>query len=102
MGNGRSSNEPQGNGQDLTDGLGSLLRIDVRPAAEYTVPNDNSFFNHPTARQELWDYGLRNSWRFSFDRLTGDLYIADVGQNAREEVNIAPATQGGSTGLNYG
>jgi hypothetical protein len=58
--------------------------------------------NQPPARGELWDYGLRNPWRFSFDRQTGDLYIADVGQNDREEVNVSPANAGGGKGLNYG
>ena len=102
MGDGGSGNDPQENGQDRTDLLGSLLRIDVSPAGDYTVPTDNPFFNDPPARPELWDYGLRNPWRFSFDRLTGDLYIADVGQSAREEINVAPAAQGSGKGLNYG
>lgn len=102
MGDGGSGNDPQGNGQDLTDLLGSLLRIDVRPQSDYIIPGDNPFINHPSARPELWDIGLRNPWRFSFDRQTGDLYIADVGQNAREEVNVAPSSQGGGKGINYG
>ena len=102
MGDGGSGNDPQNNGQDLTDLLGSLLRIDVSPAGNYAVPSDNPFVNQPPARGELWDYGLRNPWRFSFDRQTGDLYIADVGQNAREEVNVSPASTGGGKGLNYG
>lgn len=102
MGDGGSGNDPQGNGQDLTDLLGSLLRIDVSPQGDYTIPGDNPFIDLATARPELWDFGLRNPWRFSFDRLTGDLYIADVGQNAREEINVAPAAQGRGRGLNYG
>jgi len=102
MGDGGSGNDPQGNGQDLTDLLGSLLRIDVSPQGDYTVPDDNPFISQPAARPELWDVGLRNPWRFSFDRETGDLYIADVGQNAREEINVAPAAQGRGKGLNYG
>lgn len=102
MGDGGSGNDPEGNGQDLTDLLGSLLRIDVSPQEDYTVPGDNPFLGHPSARPELWDFGLRNPWRFSFDRQTGDLYIADVGQNAREEINVAPAAQGSGRGLNYG
>ena len=102
MGDGGSGNDPQGNGQDLTDLLGSLLRIDVSPQGDYTVPGDNPFISQPAARPELWDFGLRNPWRFSFDRETGDLYIADVGQNAREEINVAPAAQGRGKGLNYG
>lgn len=102
MGDGGSGNDPEGNGQDLTDLLGSLLRIDVSPQGDYTVPGDNPFIGQATARPELWDFGLRNPWRFSFDRLTGDLYIADVGQNAREEIDVAPAAQGRGKGLNYG
>ncbi|MCC6544174.1 MAG: PQQ-dependent sugar dehydrogenase [Nitrospirae bacterium] len=102
MGDGGSGNDPQGNGQDMTDLLGSLLRIDVRPQGNYTIPVDNPFISQPSARPELWDIGLRNPWRFSFDRKTGDLYIADVGQNAREEIDIAPASQGGGKGANYG
>jgi glucose/arabinose dehydrogenase len=102
MGDGGSGNDPQNNGQDLTDLLGSLLRIDVSPAGDYAIPSNNPFVNQPPARGELWDYGLRNPWRFSFDRQTGDLYIADVGQNDREEVNLSPASAGGGKGLNYG
>lgn len=102
MGDGGSGDDPQSNGQDLTDLLGSILRIDASPPGEYTVPGDNPYFNRPPARPELWDYGLRNPWRFSFDRQTGDLYIADVGQNTREEINVAPAAQGRGKGLNYG
>ncbi|MCI0530092.1 MAG: PQQ-dependent sugar dehydrogenase [Nitrospira sp.] len=102
MGDGGSGNDPQGNGQDLTDLLGSLLRIDVSPAGNYVIPNDNPFKNVPLVKEELWNYGLRNPWRFSFDRQTGDLYIADVGQGAREEINVALAILGRGKGLNYG
>jgi glucose/arabinose dehydrogenase len=102
LGDGGDANDSQGNGQDLTDLLGSLLRIDVSPDGDYTVPSDNPFVNHATAKRELWDYGLRNPWRFSFDRFTGDLYVADVGQGDREEINVSPASQGGGKGLNYG
>jgi len=102
FGDGGSGGDPLGNGQDLTDLLGSLLRIDVSPNGDYVVPNDNPFVNQPPALSELWDYGLRNPWRFSFDRQTGDLYIADVGQNNYEEVNVSPAASGAGKGLNYG
>ena len=102
MGDGGSGNDPHGNGQDKTDLLGSLLRIDVRPLGDYIIPGDNPFIINLSARPELWDFGLRNPWRFSFDRQTGDLYIADVGQNNREEVNVAPSSQGGGKGINYG
>jgi glucose/arabinose dehydrogenase len=83
-----------GNGQDLGALLGKMLRIDVTNQDTYAIPPDNPFGN------EIWSYGLRNPWRFSFDRTTGDLYIADVGQNAYEEVNFQPASSTG--GENYG
>src|SRR5690606_39557335 len=76
-----------------------LLRVDVS-GEELAVPPDNPFVATEGARPEIWAYGLRNPWRFSFDRETGDLYIADVGQNAFEEVNFQPATSTG--GENYG
>ena len=102
MGDGGSGGDPQGNGQDRLDLLGSLLRIDVRGAGGYAVPADNPFAGLTDARPELWDIGLRNPWRFSFDRSTGDLYIADVGQNEREEINVALRSAGGGHGANYG
>lgn len=99
LGDGGSGGDPQGNGQDLTTFLGKLLRIDVS-SAMYTVPNSNPFVGRGDARHEIWAYGLRNPWRFSFDPATGDLYIADVGQNAFEEVNLQLA--GSTGGENYG
>ncbi len=102
LGDGGSGGDPHGNGQSRAELLGSLLRIDVRPAGAYAIPLDNPFVGQPGARPELWDYGLRNPWRFSFDRANGDLYIADVGQNRREEVNVATTASGGGRGLNYG
>lgn len=102
MGDGGSGGDPLGNGQDLSDLLGSLLRIDVSTDGGYTIPSNNPFVNQSPSRAELWDYGLRNPWRFSFDRQTGDLYIADVGQNAREEINVALSANGRGKGLNYG
>jgi glucose/arabinose dehydrogenase len=83
-----------GNGQDLDALLGKMLRIDVTNPDTYAVPPDNPFGD------EIWSYGWRNPWRFSFDRATGDLYIADVGQNAYEEVHFQPAASAG--GENYG
>lgn len=83
-----------GNGQDLDALLGKILRLDVSSQETYAVPPDNPFGN------EIWSYGWRNPWRFSFDRATRDLYIADVGQNAYEEVNFQPAASKG--GENYG
>jgi hypothetical protein len=98
-GDGGSGGDPRGNGQDLGTLLGKLLRLDVDGGQPYAVPPDNPFVDRPRARPEVWAYGLRNPWRFSFDRETGDLYIADVGQNQFEEVN---AVRGAGRGLNYG
>jgi glucose/arabinose dehydrogenase len=83
-----------GNGQDLNTLLGKMLRVDVTNQDTYAIPPDNPFGN------EIWSYGWRNPWRFSFDRATNDLYSADVGQNAYEEVNFQPADSTG--GENYG
>jgi len=98
LGDGGSAGDPQGHGQNRNDLLGSLLRLDVSGPG-YTTPPDNPFAGTSGARSELWNYGLRNPWRFSFDRQTGELYIADVGQGAREEVDVQPAAGGGE---NYG
>jgi hypothetical protein len=98
-GDGGSGGDPQGNGQDLGTLLGKLLRVDVDGGQPYAIPSDNPFADTPGARPEVWAYGLRNPWRFSFDRETGDLYVADVGQNRLEEVN---AVRGSGSGLNYG
>ena len=89
-----------GNGQYLGTLLGKMLRIDVRGVPTYTIPAANPFTRTAGARPEIWAYGLRNPWRFSFDRVTGDMYIADVGQNAWEEVSYQPASSVG--GENYG
>jgi len=88
-----SGHAPGGNGQSLNTLLGKILRIDPRPsgANPYTVPADNPFVGTANARPEIYVYGLRNPWRFSFDRATGDLWIADVGQNQYEEVTRLPA-----------
>jgi glucose/arabinose dehydrogenase len=99
LGDGGSGGDPLGSGQDLGTLLGALLRID--PAGDpYAIPPDNPFVDDPAARAEIWAYGLRNPWRFSFDAGTGDLWIADVGQSAREEVNRVAAGSGG--GHNFG
>jgi glucose/arabinose dehydrogenase len=102
LGDGGSSGDPQGRGQDLSDLLGSILRIDVQSGTSYTVPVDNPFVGQANARPEVWSYGLRNPWRFSFDRATGDLYIADVGERTLEEIDVAPAVEGAGKGINYG
>lgn len=99
-GDGGSSGDPQNNGQRLDTLLGKILRIDVDGGAPYVVPADNPFVASAGARDEIWAYGLRNPWRMSFDRATGDLFIADVGQGAWEEVNFQPA--GSAGGVNYG
>jgi len=82
--------------------LGKLLRIDVdvAPPAKYAIPPDNPFVGQTGARGEIWAYGLRNPWRFTFDRLTGDIFIGDVGQDNLEEIDFQPA--GSPGGENYG
>ncbi|MEV8633560.1 PQQ-dependent sugar dehydrogenase [Streptosporangium sp. NPDC051023] len=98
FGDGGSGGDPQGNGQNTGTWLGKILRIDPR-GTPYRVPGDNPFVGTRGARPEIWAYGLRNPWRFSFDRKTGDLWIGDVGQNSWEEVDFAPKGKGG---VNYG
>jgi glucose/arabinose dehydrogenase len=100
MGDGGGGGDPGNRAQNLGTHLGKLLRIDVDAEAPYAVPGDNPFVGSPLARPEIWAYGLRNPWRFSFDRATGDLLIADVGQNRFEEVNFVPASSHG--GENFG
>jgi glucose/arabinose dehydrogenase len=99
LGDGGSGGDPQGNGQDLGTLLGKILRIDPR-GKPYKIPEDNPFVGKEGARREIWAYGLRNPWRFGFDRETGDLWIGDVGQNRWEEVDYQPA--GSEGGENYG
>jgi glucose/arabinose dehydrogenase len=100
-GDGGSGCDPANNAQNLNSLLGKLLRIDVRNVAtSYSIPLTNPFVETPNARDEIWAYGLRNPWRFSFDRATGDLFIGDVGQNVREELNYQIA--GSPGGQNYG
>ncbi len=97
LGDGGSAGDPQGNAQSLRTHLGKILRLDVDGGDPYGIPADNLFGE---GLPEIWAYGLRNPWRFSFDRLSGDIYIADVGQNAWEEVNYLPA--GSPAGANFG
>jgi glucose/arabinose dehydrogenase len=94
LGDGGREDDPDGNGQNTSVLLGKLLRIDV-DADLYRVPPDNPFVGLEGHAPEIWAYGLRNPWRFSFDRATGDLYIGDVGQWSMEEVNYLPAGVGG-------
>ncbi len=102
LGDGGSSGDPQNRAQTRTSFLGKMLRIDVdvEDEAGYGIPPDNPFEDDETTPSEIWAWGLRNPWRNSFDRLTGDFWIADVGQNSREEINFQPA--GSSGGENYG
>jgi glucose/arabinose dehydrogenase len=100
LGDGGAANDPPGNGQNLDTLLAKILRIDVDAGSPYAIPADNPFVGHAGERGEIWLYGLRNPWRFSFDRITGDFYIGDVGQNLWEEVDVLPA--GGAAGVNYG
>lgn len=100
VGDGGAADDPLDSGQDLATLLGALLRMDVDQGQPYGVPADNPFAGDGRWRGEIWAWGLRNPWRFSFDRLTGDLYIADVGQNRYEEINFQPAASTG--GENYG
>ena len=102
LGDGGSAGDPQGNGQKKNTHLGKMLRIDVNNSSSttpYAIPPDNPFVGQTDYFPEIWSLGLRNPWRFSFDRTTGDLWIGDVGQNAREEVDFEPA---GTGGRNYG
>lgn len=102
LGDGGSGGDPDNRGQDLSDLLGSILRINVRSVDPYTIPDDNPFVGRPNARGEVWSYGLRNPWRFSFDRANGDLYIADVGQSQWEEIDVSTTVEGMGRGVNYG
>jgi glucose/arabinose dehydrogenase len=99
MGDGGGSGDPQEQGQDSTTFLGSMLRIDVN-SLPYSIPPDNPFITNASVPNEIWSVGWRNPWRFSFDRVTGHLFVADVGQNAMEEINIEDANDAG--GRNYG
>lgn len=99
-GDGGCCGDPNGHGQDRSELLGSLLRLDVGTSGPYTIPATNPWATSSSIRHELWNYGLRNPWRFSFDRATGDLYIADVGDGSREEVDVVSHLGGG--GQNFG
>lgn len=105
FGDGGSQGDPDDNGQDLGTLLAKLLRIDVGASISdggYTVPDDNPFVGQAGVRNEIWSLGLRNPWRFSFDRATGDLWIADVGAADWEEVDVLPASEGAGRGANLG
>ena len=101
-GDGGGAGDPENNAQDLSVLLGKILRLDVNSGSPYGIPASNPFSSSmdPNVRKEIWAYGLRNPWRMSFDKLTGDLFIGDVGQGAREEIDFQPAASDG--GENYG
>jgi glucose/arabinose dehydrogenase len=103
-GDGGSEGDPDRRALNLGEWLGKMLRIDPHASgnAAYTVPSDNPFVGVQGARPEIWSIGLRNPWRFSFDRSTSDLWIADVGQDHWEEVDVGWAADGGGRGLNFG
>jgi glucose/arabinose dehydrogenase len=100
IGDGGSENDPMNLGQNTSVLDGKILRISPRTGGGYSIPSDNPFVGRPGKRAEIWAYGLRNPWRFSFDRQTGDLAIGDVGQDRYEEVDFAP--RGSGKGANYG
>jgi glucose/arabinose dehydrogenase len=100
VGDGGGVGDPFNNAQRGDTLLGKLLRINVDGTLPFAIPRDNPFLSNPTKRDEIWALGLRNPWRFSFDRLTGDLFIADVGQNSWEEVSFEAVMNPG--GRNYG
>ena len=100
LGDGGGGGDPLDTGQDRASLLGKILRIQVGATGTYTIPPDNPFVGRTDARSEIWDMGLRNPWRYSFDRQTGDLLIGDVGQDKFEEISLHPAGTPG--GLNFG
>lgn len=100
LGDGGKFGDPYNHAQNLETLFGALLRINVDAGDPYGIPADNPFINNPKARPEIWAWGLRNVWRFSFDSKTGDLYMGDVGQNKWEEIDYQPANSSG--GENYG
>ncbi|MBK9927896.1 MAG: PQQ-dependent sugar dehydrogenase [Anaerolineales bacterium] len=101
-GDGGGGGDPNNNAQNLKSHLGKILRIDVNSGSPYAIPATNPFYSDPTSgiKKEIWAYGLRNPWRISFDRSTHDLYIGDVGQGVREEIDFQPSNSTG--GQNYG
>lgn len=100
MGDGGSGGDPQGNGQKRSTLLGKMVRLGVSATGQVSIPSDNPFVGQTDARSEIWSLGLRNPWRFSFDRATGDLYIGDVGQGDREEIDAVSLAA--SKGANFG
>ena len=100
MGDGGSGGDPQGNGQKRSTLLGKIVRLAISASRQVSVPSDNPFVGQSGTRPEIWSLGVRNPWRFSFDRTTGDLFIGDVGQGDREEIDAVTLTA--SKGANFG
>ncbi|MCB0654256.1 MAG: PQQ-dependent sugar dehydrogenase [Saprospiraceae bacterium] len=100
LGDGGSGGDPNGNGQNRLTFLGKILRIDINSGNPYSIPDTNPFAFEDSTLDEIWALGVRNPWRFTFDRVTGDMWIADVGQNNWEEIDFQPA--GSPGGQNYG
>ena len=100
IGDGGSTGDPDQRAQDLSNLFGTILRIDVNTTEKYLIPIDNPYINTSNSKKEIWHYGFRNVWRFSFDKLNGDMYIGDVGQNNWEEINFIRANSKG--GGNFG
>lgn len=98
MGDGGSGGDPGNRAQNINELLGKMLRIDVNSGSPYEIPNNNPYVGKDGA-DEIWAIGLRNPWKFSFDKINNNLWIADVGQNKIEEINVSPSTQ---AGINYG
>ena len=99
FGDGGSSGDPQNNAQDLSNFLGKILRIDINTESGYKIPDSNPYKNELDKLDEIWAYGLRNPWRFSFDKINGDLYIGDVGQYLWEEINKISSNE---SNINFG
>ena len=100
IGDGGASGDPENRAQNLSNLFGTIIRIDVDTKIGYKIPTDNPFYNLDNAKKEIWSYGLRNPWRFTFDKKTGDMYIGDVGQWDWEEINFQSSNNKG--GLNFG
>ena len=100
IGDGGSAGDPENRAQRLDNLFGKILRIDINNGIPYSIPKDNPFIDNPNAKSEIWSYGFRNVWRFSFDKLNGNLFLGDVGQNKFEEIDFEPYDSNG--GLNYG
>jgi glucose/arabinose dehydrogenase len=100
VGDGGSEDDPENNGQNTDTLLGKILRVSPAPVGGYTIPKGNPFAGQSGKRAEIWAYGLRNPWRFSFDSANGNMIIGDVGQDLQEEIDFVPAHTG--AGANYG